>query len=566
MISPNHRVSLARVAGAAAAIAFFSSSATAAPAVDGARRTARRAGPDYMLIALSDSLGHGTMDGVNNELNTRNAFVQLIADKLQVANSLYFSQPFFDEQEKRMQPFRIPTNLSVDGSDSFSLEGLEYYRRAGVDTSFLSTDLLGDKLFPGRLKDKYDKVLYPLNLLNRGPVSQLDGAVWLLGTKAPALSIGEAAVLLWIGNNDSSSAALGYGGQNPEFQPIPLAEVGPELKPLLRLLLRFGERQGEVSFEPYGPEAIERHLTLVDDFAAQYERILSRLLAETAASGVPRRVLACTLPYYSSVGYLMDSEDLEYYLRKQNPAYNVPPSFKRVAPPGDPIEDPLLGDRVSLLTFGFMYALLNSGYSVDYVNGILETAGQQRDGLVLSESEQQSIRDRIDGYNDIIHAAAAAHAEVHVVEIGDHLNETLTGETEVIVGGRKFDRKWSRGSAFSIDGIHPGYTGQAYVANFLLDAIDTALGTDTTPYDLEQVSLLDPYIDRDGDGWVPGPDIAPTGIAKLLFLLTDGDDGNAAVGADLPDDTWELISDILLERILGIPSIAAEAARIRAGS
>jgi len=152
-----------------------------------------------------------------------------------------------------------------------------------------------------------------------------------------------------------------------------------------------------------------------------------------------------------------------------------------------------------------------------------------------------------------------------VVGIGEHLNETLTGETEVIVGGRKFDRKWSRGSAFSIDGVHPGYTGQAYVANFLLDAIDDTLGTDTTPYDLEQVSTLDPYIDRDGDGWVPGPDTTPTGVAKLLFLLTDDDDENPAVGADLPADTWDLISDILLERILGIPTLAAEAARIRAG-
>jgi len=563
MMSEGNRAFVARAVGTAAAVAFFSSVAGAVAAPDGARRKAQRTGPDYMLVALSDSLGHGTMDAVNNELNTRHAFIQLVADRLQAGNSLYFSQPFFDSQEKRIQPFRIPTNLSVDGSDSFSLEGLEYYRRAGVDTSVVSKGLLGDRVLPRLLKDKYDKVLYPLNVLNRGPVSQLDGAIWLLN--APALKIGEAAVILWIGNNDSSSAALGYGGKNPEFQPIPLDEVGPELKPLLRTLLRFGERQGDVSFEPYGPAAIERHLTLLDDFAAQYERILSRLLAETAASGVSRQVFACTLPYYSSVGYLMDSEDLEFYLRKQNPGYSVPPTFKRVAPPGEPIEDPLLGDRISLLTFGFMYALLHSGYSAGYVNGVLEIAGQQRDGLVLSEGEQQTIRERIDGYNDIIRTTAAMHSEVHVVEIGEHLNDTLTGETDVIVGGRKFDRKWSRGNAFSIDGVHPGYTGQAYVANFFLDAIDDALGTATTPYDLEQVAASDPYIDRDGDGWVPGPDTAPIGIGKLLSLLTDDDDQNPAVGATLPADTWDLISSILLERILGIPSIGAEAARIRAG-
>jgi hypothetical protein len=565
MMFPTNRASLDRLAIAALAVLFFSSWASAAAAPQGGHRKAQRRGHDYMLIALSDSLGHGTMDGVNIELNTRNAFVQLIADKLQVANRVYFSQPFFDGEEKRIQPFRIPTNLSVDGSDLFSLEGLDYYRRAGVDTSFLSTELLGDRVLPRRLKDKYDRVLYPLNVLKRGPVSQLDGALWLLNEAAPTLAVRDAVIVLWMGNNDSSSAALGFGGANPEFQPIPLRQVGPELKPLLRALLLFGELQGEVSFEPYGPAAIDRNLTLLDDFAAQYERILSRLVAESAG-GVSPQVFACTLPYYSSVGYLLDSEDLEYYLRKQKPGYTVPPSFKRVAPPGDPIEDPLLGDRISLLTFGFMYALLESGYPVDYVNGVLETRGQQRDGLVLSEAEQQSIRDRIDGYNDVIRAAAALHPTVHLVELGEHLNATLTGETEVIVGGRKLDRKWSRGGGFSLDGVHPGYTGQAFVANFILDAIDDALGTDTTPYDLETMFALDPYVDRDGDGWVPGPDTVPTGIARMLSLLTDDDDENPAVGVNLPDDTWELISDILLSRILGIPSIAAEAARIRAGS
>jgi hypothetical protein len=44
---------------------------------------------------------------------------------------------------------------------------------------------------------------------------------------------------------------------------------------------------------------------------------------------------------------------------------------------------------------------------------------------------------------------------------------------------------------------------------------------------------------------------------------TDDDDENAAVGAVF-DDTWDLISDVLLERILGFPRYAE--ARIRAGS
>jgi hypothetical protein len=526
----------------------------------------RRADKPHLLVALGDSLGQGTMDGVNNYIDTNHAFVELVAEALATHDRLIFHQPLFDEDQKRLQPFLIPTNLSVDGSDSFSLEGLEYYKRAGVDESFVSTSLLSDHVLPRSLKDKYDKVLYPLNLLNRGPISQLDGAIWLVNNVGGALRLDDAIVLLWIGNNDSSTAALGFGSANPEFQPIPLDVVAPELKPLVRILLRYGERTGQVSFEPYSAAAIDRNMTNLDDFAAQYDHVVGHLLAETSASGVRQRVFVMTLPYYSAVGYLMDSDDLEFYFRKIDPAYTVPPSFKRVADPGQPITDPFRGDRISLLTFGLMYALLDSGYSSDYVNQVLEVGGQQRDGLVLSEDEQRVIRDRIDGFNDVIRMMPTSYGpDVHLVDVGQTLNDLLSGKTEIIIGGRRFDRKWSRGGGFSLDGVHPGYTGQAIIANLVLSGIDDALGEQTSPYDLEQIALTDPYIDRDGDGWVPGPGYKPVGMTQLLFMLTDADDSNPSVGAVLPDDPWTLISDLLLQRILGIPAIRAEANRLRAG-
>ena len=545
---------------------------TAASFADAApRRPARaRAGtsvPRSMLVALSDSLGQGTMDATNNQRSTQHAFVQLVADKLAAEGPLVFSQPFFDADERRIAPFRIPTNLSVDGSDSFSLEGIEYYERVGAETSFVSPSLLADRALPFRLKDKYEKVLYPLNLFVGAPVSQLDGGIWLLDVAAPALRRDEAIVLLWIGNNDTSTAALGFGGSSPQFQPIPLDQVAPELKPLLRILLRYGETQGDVSFAPYTAASIERNLTNLDDFQAQYEAVLSRLIdgGATAALPVERQVFLCTLPYYSAVGYLFDSDDLEYYLSKFDPDYHVPPSFQRIAPPGVPVTDPFQGDRVSLLTFGFMLALLHSGYSVDYVNGVLEENGQQRDGLVLSESEQGLIRDRIDAFNDVIRSAgAAAGPGVHVIDTGELLNGALSGETELIIAGRPFTRKWSRGGGLSLDGVHPGYTGQAFVANAVLDSIDAARGIATERYDLDLIALTDPYVDWDGDGWVPGPGGSPPGSAQILLLLTDPNDSDPAVEAEIPDDFWERLSDVLLGQILGIPSLRAEAGRLGA--
>lgn len=519
--------------------------------------------PPTLVIGIGDSLTHGTMDATNNSTNTLNGFLQLVVDRLDDVTPLHFVQPLFDEQENRINPAIVPTNLAVDGADSFTVEGIRYYRRAGVDESFIDESLLSDKFLPSRLDDKYDKVMYPINLLARQPVSQIGSAKWLLRTGAPNVGIDRAIVMFWVGNNDSSLAALGGGGSNPEFQPIPFEQVAPELNPLLRLLFGFGRLVGEVSFEPYTPDSITRNLTDLQEFANQYQRLVNRLRLAYAFSPVETDLFLLTLPYYSAVGYLFDSDDIEYYLQKLDPAYTVPSTFKRVAPPGEPITDPLKGDRISLLTFGLMYALMSTGYSVDYVNEVLEQDGEQRDGLVLSEAESQFIRVRIDGFNAAIKATAESGGpSVHAIDVGQYLNDALTGKIEIIVDGRVLSRKWVRGGGFTLDGVHPGYTGQALIANFVLEELNNVLGLEASTYDLDEVSAGDPYVDRDGDGWAPGPSYEASGIAKLLFQFKDPDDGDAGVQAAMPPDIWDIISDILLRQILGIKAVSDEAARL----
>lgn len=514
-----------------------------------------------VLIGVGDSLTHGTMDATNNAINTLNAYLQKIAESLGQGTPLIFSQPLFDEEERRLMPFLVPTNLGVDGADTFSLEGIEYYKRAGAEESSITSGYLCDRRLPWRLEDKYDKVLYPLNLLARRPVSQMDSALYLLHQLVADQSKG--LIIFWVGNNDSSTAALGSGGKNPTFLPIPLEQIEPEITPALKLLLRFGERQGALSFTPYTMTSIERNLTGLQDFVDQYEHLLTRLEAGGAFSSGQVELFLLTLPYYSAVGYLFDSEDLEYYLQKLNPAYTVPPTFKRVAPPGEPITDPLKGDRISLLTFGFMYALLHSGYPVEYVNQILEIGGEQRDELVLSEEEQQYIMSRIDGFNAAIKALAATRGPyVHLIDTGQYLNDALTGRTVISIGDRVLSRKWVRGSSFTLDGVHPGYTGQALIANVVLEHLNEILGVEAPLYALSDVLARDPYVDRDGDGWAPGPAYKAFGLTELLFLFKDPDDGDPTVQPELPPDVWDRISDVLLREILGIPVIRMEAERL----
>ncbi len=493
----------------------------------------------------------GTMNATNNATNTLHAYMQKVYESLKEASPVSFSQPLLDNQENRLMPFTIPTNLGVDGSDIYSFEGKKYYKRYGTGESFVSRDFLCDKLFPCGPTDLYDTVLYPINLLAFEPVSQLDASLWLLNTMARTAHPATAVVILWIGNNDSSKSSLGLGASNPSFIPLPLDLIEHKLNPNLSALLRFRENRGLLSFEPYLLSSITRNLTEADDFAEQYNRILTRFETEVTESELQSEFFLCTLPYYTSVGYLVDSEDIEYYLQKANASYTVPFSFKRVAEPGNPPTDSLRGDRISLFTLLSMYILLTEGQSVNFVNQALELNGEQRDGLVLSEDEHHYIMTRIDSFNAAIkESVSGSNLSVHLIDTGHFLNEVLTGKTVLTINDRVFNRKWGRGNSFSSDGVHPGYTAHALIANFIVEHLNEQLDLEAPLHDLSPIAENDPYVDKDEDGWVEGPPYEAPGLAKLLLLFKDPDDRDTTVAPTLPPDIWHRITTIFLEEFI----------------
>ena len=307
-------------------------------------------------------------------------------------------------------------------------------------------------------------------------------------------------------------------------------------------------RQGTISSEPYTSDAIDSNLTDQDDFTDQFNSVVDRIVSSAETYGTDTAFFLCTLPYYSSVGYLFDSEDLEFYLKKANSNYHLPPSFNKVVKNGAGMADYTTGDRVSLFTFYFMYLLLSDGASVEYVNRALETDGAQRDGLVLSETELHHIMSRIDSFNESIeNAAAGLGPGVHYVDTGGYLNDVLTGSDTISVYGTTLSRSWGRGNSFTLDGVHPGYTGHALIANYILMHINETTGLNAPEQAPEDILAEDPYVDRDGDGWVPGPDYSPQGFTEILFLLKDPDDADPTVQPVLPANIWRYISDILLD-------------------
>ena len=204
---------------------------------------------------------------------------------------------------------------------------------------------------------------------------------------------------------------------------------------------------------------------------------------------------------------------------------------------------------------------MKKGYPVSYVNQILVN-----DGLVLSAHERENIiTPRIDNFNSVIMNAADKSSDdnIHLIDIGEKLNNILTNEEGGAVDGVIFNRRWRKGNGFTLDGVHGSHTAHALIANSILEWINSnkaifGITEDVPLYDLPTILAKDPYVDNDIDGWLRGPDYKVSGRTKLLFLFKDLDKdsgidalGRANIDALKPEELWDLISLILLEELLG---------------
>jgi len=378
------------------------------------------------------------------------------------------------------------------------------------------------------------------------PMSQMDAAVWLLNQVARTNGNSKAIVIFWVGNMETGIASIGLGGTNPLFIPLPQDLIRDKLSPALNSVLTTAEKIGAVSLSPYLYSSIQRNLTDTEDFKVQLNSVLDRFENDVSDFYDHSELFICTFPYFSSAGYLLHSEDIEYYLKKIDPDYTVPSSFKRIVPAGEPIIDYSKGDRVSLFSFLCMYILLSQGSSIEYINQVLEN-----DAFVMSEQEYELIVSRIDSLNaEIIEAASSRTSSIHLIDTGKYFNDMLSGKSTLTVEGVKFGREWARGNSFSFDGVHPGYTSSGFIANFILQHINETVGLDAPLFDLKEIMAQDPYVDHDGDGWMPGPDYSSPGLTELAFFFKDPDDNNVMIQPELPPDIWSKISATLLEKIL----------------
>jgi hypothetical protein len=109
---------------------------------------------------------------------------------------------------------------------------------------------------------------------------------------------------------------------------------------------------------------------------------------------------------------------------------------------------------------------------------------------VLTGAEMAQVRAAVDGYNAIIAKQAKAHgaALVDVHGLTDEIRDR-----GYVVRGQLLNSSFL-GGIFSLDGIHPTFTGHAIIANEFIHALNTQFAAGIPPLSIEQVADSDPLV------------------------------------------------------------------------
>jgi GDSL-like Lipase/Acylhydrolase len=219
-------------------------------------------------------------------------------------------------------------------------------------------------------------------------------------------------------------------------------------------------------------------LTPVTDFTARFTEIADRLQAMGSA------VVFGTIPDVTRIAFLLDRADLMRFLGSD---FGLPAN-----------------SRTSLIAMLMVKLGLDNGSIFSDPN------------FVLDANELQTISAHVNALNDVIRNVAAAHgmavADIHAVF-------DFVATNPPAIAGVPLTTRFL-GGAFSLDGVHPSDIGQALAANIFIDQFNAHYGTNTPPIDngtMFFLFLTDPFVDKDGDGRVPGRPGA--GLLETLSVL-----------------------------------------------
>jgi len=315
------------------------------------------------------------------------------------------------------------------------------------------------------------RLMAPIPNLVKKPVSQLEAALYVAGLHPDKKVI----FTVWTGNNDVLWSVINN----------------------------------------YGQEITEKQIkAYLNDTSAEHDLIsvknnLTHVVKKLKA--IPgSHIFIGTLPYMTRPAFFFSKKDIERLTQFPNPKITALVEGESIG----------FGPFLHLANLGAFSAASNN----ETANAAIS---QLTDTHKLSPNEIAIVDERIDQINEHIQSLTSP-GKVTVVNTFDIFQQIY--ENKVTIKGHQIYKTFGCGG-FSFDAFHPSNTTHAMLANKFIEKINESLQLSIPLIDIKAVFDTDPYQDRDGDHFAPGPGDNIVGSEVLVYKLFDCDDSNKSIGA-----------------------------------
>ena len=337
----------------------------------------------------------------------------------------------------------------------------------GVDSSTIK-QLMFEKTTDNPL---LNLLMSPIPTLVKKPVSQLEAALYVAGLHPDKKII----FTLWTGNNDVLWAVINNYGQEITESHI-------------HAYLNNTDAQHDLN-------SVKNNLT----------EIVNQLKAVPGS-----HIFIGTLPYMTRPAFFFSKEDIERLAQFPNPNITA------------------LAEGESIGFGPFLHLASAGTFSAQSSNLTANAAiSQLTDTHKLSLNEIAIVDERIDQINKHIQSLASP-GKVTVVNTFSIFQKVYTNSVEI--NGHKIFKTFGCGG-FSFDAFHPSNTTHAMLANVFIEKINESLNLSIPLINIQSIFEKDPYQDRDGDHFSPGPGADIVGSEVVHYQLFDCDDTNLTIGA-----------------------------------
>jgi len=357
--------------------------------------------------------------------------------------------------------WNIPYLIKKDDGSKIRINSNEIPYNLGVDSSTIK-QLMEQKTNSGN--DLLDLLMSPIPKKINKEVSQLEAALYVAGLH-PSKKI---IFTLWTGNNDVLWSVINNYG----------TEITPK---------KINEYLNDTEAE-HDLASVKRNLTYV----------VNKLKA------VPNsHVFIGTLPYMTRPAFFFSKEDIERLSQYPNPNITALTNGESLG----------FGPFLTLAGSGIFGYTSSNKLANTYIAQLPETYKLSKDEIAIADK-------RIDEINNYI-KSLEEKGKVSIVNTFEVFQSVYSNRVEI--DGHKIYKTFGCGG-FSFDAFHPSNTTHAMLANKFIKKINESLNLSIPMVDVKAIFVNDPYQDRDGDYFAPGPGAKIIGSETLT--LFDCDDTN----------------------------------------